>query len=77
MLLLITLFPLSRKQNVLFLIVTLPARDNQKLSKILSNKSERSVYGNEYKTISENENTTNNYIYFLESRFAGVSRFFG
>ena len=40
-------------------VVTLSARDNQKLSKLLSKVFERSVYWNEYKTKSENKNTTN------------------
>ena len=34
-------------------VVTLSAKDNQKLSKLLSKRSERSVYCNEYKTKSE------------------------
>ena len=34
------------------------------------------MYWNEYKTKSENENTTNEYRYFLESNFAGVDRLF-
>ena len=46
-------------------VVTLLAKDNQKLSKLLSKGFERSVYWNEYKTKSENENTTNKYRYFL------------
>ena len=52
--------------------VTLSAKDNQKLSKLLSKGFERSAYWNEYKTKSENINTTNEYRYFLESNFAGV-----
>ena len=32
-------------------VVTLSSRDNQKLSKLLSNELKRSVYWNEYKTI--------------------------
>ena len=40
-------------------VVTLPARDNQKLSKLLSKGFERSVYWNEYKTKSDNKNTKN------------------
>ena len=40
-------------------IVTLSVRGNQKLSKLLSKGFERSVYWNEYKTKSENKNTTN------------------
>ena len=31
-------------------VITLTARDNQKLSKLLSKRFERSVYWNEYKT---------------------------
>ena len=56
--------------------VTLSARDNQKLSKLLSKAFERSVSWNEYKTKSENKNTTNEYRYFLESNFSGVNRLF-
>ena len=58
------------------LVVTLSARDNQKLSKLISKGSERSVYCNKYKTKSENKNTTNEFKYFLESIFFGVSRLF-
>ena len=47
-------------------VVTLSARDNQKLSKCLSKGFERSVYWNEDKTKSEKKNTTNEYIYFLK-----------
>ena len=34
------------------------------------------MYWNEYETKSENKNTTNKYIYFLQSRFVGVNRLF-
>ena len=57
-------------------VVTLSARDNQKLSKLLSKGFEKSVYCNEYKTKSENKNTTNENMYFLESNFVGVNRLF-
>ena len=57
-------------------VVTLSARDNQNLSKFISNGFERSLYWNEYKTESENENTANKYRYFLESNFVGVNRLF-
>ena len=57
-------------------VVTLSARDDQNLSKFFSNGFERSLYWNEYKTESENENTTNKYRYFLESNFVGVNRLF-
>ena len=57
-------------------VVTLSARDNQKLSKLLSKGFERSGYWNEYKTKSENKNTTNEFGHFLESNFVGVNRLF-
>ena len=57
-------------------VVTLSARDNQKLSKLLSKRFETSVYWNKYKTKSENKNTTNKYRYFLESNFVEVNRLF-
>ena len=37
-------------------VVTLSAKDKQKLSKLLSKGFERSVYWNEYKTKSETKN---------------------
>ena len=40
------------------LVVTLSAKDNQNLSKLLNKGFESSVYWNEYKTKSENKNTT-------------------
>ena len=45
--------------NLYVPVVTLSAKDNQKLSKLLSKGFERSVYWNEYKTKSENKNSTN------------------
>ena len=57
-------------------VVTLSARDNQKLSKLITKGSERSVYWNEYKTKSENKNMPNEYRHFLESNFVGVNRLF-
>ena len=56
--------------------VLLSAKDNQKLSKLRSKEFERSVYWNEYKTKSENENITNEYRYFLKSNFVGVNKLF-
>ena len=47
-------------------VVALSAKDIQKLLKRLSKRFERLVYLNEYKTKSENTNTTNEYRYFLE-----------
>ena len=57
-------------------VVTLSGRDSQKLTKLLSKGFGRSVYWNEYKTKSENKNTTNEYRYSLESNFVGVNRLF-
>ena len=48
-------------------VVTLSSRDNRKLSKLLSKGFERSVYWNEYKTKSENKNTTIQFRYFVKS----------
>ena len=56
--------------------VTLSARDNKNLSKLLSKGFERSVCWNEYKTKSEDKNTTNEYRCFLESDFDAVNRSF-
>ena len=49
-------------------VVTLLARENQKLSKLLSKGYESSVCWNEYKTKSENKTVANEYRYFLESK---------
>ena len=57
-------------------VVTLSAKDNQKLTKLLSKGSERSVYWNEFKTKNENKNIANEYRYFFESNFVGVNRLF-
>ena len=48
-------------------VVALSARDNRKLSKILSKEFERSVYWNEYKTKSENifNNVLESIVYLL------------
>ena len=56
--------------------VILPAKDNQKLSNLLSEGSARSVYWNEYKTKSDNKNTANEFKYFLESNISVVNRLF-
>ena len=45
-------------------VITLLAKDYQKLSKPLSKGFERSVCWNEYKTKSENKNTTNEFIFY-------------
>ena len=57
-------------------VVTLSAKDNQTLSKLLGKGFERSFYWNKYKTKSENKNTTNEYRFFLKSNFVGVNRLF-
>ena len=48
-------------------VVTFSAKDNQKVPKLLSKGSGRSVYWNEYKIKSEGKYTTNKCKYFLES----------
>ena len=57
-------------------VVTLSARDNQKLSKLLSKGFERSVYWNEYKTKRDDKIMTNEYRYFIELNFDEVNRLF-
>ena len=57
-------------------VLTLSAKDKQKLSKFLGKGFERLVHWNEYKTKNENKNTINKYKYFLESKFVGVNRLF-
>ena len=57
-------------------VVTLSAKNTQKLSKLLSKGFERSAYWNECKTKSKNKNTTNDYRYFLKSHIVGVNRLF-
>ena len=64
-LILIILFSLSKTQNYVR-VVTLTAKDNQKLSKWLCKGFERLGNWNEYKTKSESINKTNEYRYFLE-----------
>ena len=44
-------------------VVPLSAKDNQKLSKLLSKGCERSDHWNEYKTKSENKTKNNQYIF--------------
>ena len=55
------LFQLSQTQNCVP-VVTLSARDNQKLSKLRSKRFERLDYWNEYKAKDEKKNTTNEQI---------------
>ena len=67
MIMLIILFSLSRIQNYVS-VVTLSAKDNQKLSKLLRKGFEIPVYWNECKTKSENKNT-NEYSWSQLSNF--------
>ena len=46
------------------------------LSKRLTKGFERSVYWNDCKTKSENKDATNEYRYFVESNFLGVTKLF-
>ena len=55
-------------------VIILSAKDNQKLSKLLSKRFERSVHCNKNKTKKKKKNTTNKYRYFSKSNFAGVNR---
>ena len=65
-----------KDSNIYVSVVTLSAKDNQKLSKLLLKVFQISVYWNEYKAKKENKNTTNEYRYFLESKSVGVNRLF-
>ena len=47
-----------------------------KIQKLLCKGFEQSVHWKEYKTKSENKNTTNKYRYFPESNFIRVNRLF-
>ena len=57
-------------------VVTISAKDNLELSKLLSNGLERLVCWNGYKTKRERKNTITEFRSFLNSGFAGVKRFF-
>ena len=75
MLILIMLVLLSKTLSVP--VVTLLAKDTQKLSKVLSKAYKGSVYWNEFEIKSDNKNTTNEYRHFPEYRnFVGVNRLF-
>ena len=62
-----TFFLLSKTQNHMFLSSFHQQKTLKKLRKLLSKGFERSVYWNEHKTKSENENKTSKYIYFIQS----------
>ena len=70
------IFIILWKTKLFVPVVTLSAKDNQKLLTFLSQGFEKSVYWNEYKTKSENKNTANGYRYFLKSKFVEVNRLF-
>ena len=57
-------------------VVTFLVRDNQNLSKLLSKGFGRLVYWKEYKTKSENKNTSNEYRYFFKLNFVEVNSLF-
>ena len=63
-----------KEPKLYFLLVTLSAIYNQKLSKLLSKVLERSVYQNKLKTKSQNKNPIDKYRYLLESKFVGINR---
>ena len=75
----------NNDNNVIFIIkgtklyvpvVTLSARDNQKLSKLLSKRFERSIYWNEYKAKSDDKNTASEVRFFLELNVFRVNKLF-
>ena len=57
-------------------VVTLSAKDNQKISKLPTKGFERPVDWYEPKTKKEHKDTTIEYRYFLKSNFADVNRLF-
>ena len=63
-----TIFTIKHAKLYVF-VVTLLAKYNQKLSKLLSKKFERSVYWSKYNTKSDTKNTKNEYRHFLEPNF--------
>ena len=63
-----TIFTIKHAKLYVF-FVTLLAKYNQKLSKLLSKKFERSVYWSKYNTKSDTKNTKNEYRHFLEPNF--------
>ena len=75
----------NNDNNVIFIIkdtklcvpvVTLSAKDNQKLSKLLSKRFERSVYWNEYKAKGDDKNTASEVRFFLELNVFRVNKLF-
>ena len=73
----------AHSTNILFIIkdtklhVPVVSQNNQSKTKtFISKELQRSVYWNGNKTKSENKNTANEYILFLESNLVGVNRLF-
>ena len=64
----------NTKQSYMFQSSLYQQQITKTIKKTLSNVFERYVYWNEYKTKSENNYRKNEYRYFLESQFGGVSR---
>ena len=62
------------KDRKLYIPVTLSAKDNQTLLKLLSKGFESLIYWNEYKTKSQNKNTTNEFRYVHEPKFLRVNK---
>ena len=74
--LIVSLFYLSKTQNYMFLLQFYRQEKNQNfLAKDLKDFL-FFLYWNEYKTKNENKNTTNEYRYILESNFTGINRLF-
>ena len=74
MLILIMSFLLSKWQNYMFLSSLYQQKFNQKQTKFLSKRFERSVYWNEHKRKIENGNATNSYRDVLELNFVEVNK---
>ena len=75
MLILVILFLKIKDTKLYVPVITLSARDNQKLSKLFGKGFESSLL-EEYKRISENKDTINEYRYSPEPTFVGVNRLF-
>ena len=60
----------------MYFCITLPSRQNQKLSQLLSKGFESSLYQNEYKRKIDKKNTANEFRSFLKSNLVGVNTLF-
>ena len=61
----------DNRDNIIF-----PIKRQWKTIKLFSKWFERSIYWNEFKTQSKNNNTTNKFRYFLKSNFVGDNKLF-